>query len=616
MAHFSFRARLHRATALLLASILLLAPGVGGVRAGAGSDQISHGIAMHGATRLDPGFDHFPYVNPAAPKGGSLRLGRIGTFDSLNPFIVRGNSPEGMRGYVFESLMARSSDEAFSLYGLIASGISVSADRSSITFHLRPEAKFSDGRPITSADVVFSHRVLRAKGQPFMRSHYSRVEHVTALDAHTVRFDFKALGDRELALIVGLMPILPAHLFDEASFDQTTLRPVVGSGPYVLGEIVPGRRVSFVRNPDYWGWHVAANKGRHNFDTVRIEYFRDDGAMFEAFKAGQIDLRQEDDPARWGTGYDFPGVRRGDVVLREEASGWPAGMLALAFNTRRHVFQDRRVRRAFIEMFHFSEINRLLYNGLFKRSDSFFARSSLAAAGVGATADERRILAGHEASVSEQIMAGTVPIPSGAAYQPLRPRLENAYRLLKDAGYEVRGNALVHTGSGRQLSFEFLAASKAQERLVLAFARTLRRMGIAVRIRQVDSSQYWSRLKSFDFDMIQWRWPASLSPGNEQIHRWTSRYADIEGSLNYPGVREPAVDVAISAMLAAKERAEFEAAVRVLDRVLLSGDYVIPLFHAESQWIAHWRHLSAPKVSPLTGTSLDTWWYDPAPARP
>lgn len=595
-------------------SILIVMLCYPAMSAGATRDPL-HGIAMHGLPELADGFAHFPYVNANAPKGGTLRLGVLGTFDNLNPFIIRGLSPEGLRSYVFESLLARSADEPFSLYGLIAWKIEVGSERDSITFHLRPEARFSDGVAITSADVAFSHRLLKAKGWPYMRSHYSKVDRIDVINQHTVRFHFAAKGDRELALIMGLMPILPRHAFSQDTFEQTTLKPVIGSGPYTIGVVSPGRRISFVRNVDYWGWGLPANRGRHNFDAIQVEFFRDDAGLFEAFKSGSIDVRVEEDPARWAERYDFPAVRRGNVVLKEAVTTWPAGMLALVFNTRREQFKDRRVRRALAELFPFSEINRLYYNGLYRRSQSFFARSALASTGRAASKYERQILAQHPGVVPASIMAGH-GAPSGHdGYMPLRPRLEAAYRLLREAGYEVRGHRLVNVKSGQALGFEFLAASKAQERLMLAFARTLERLGIVVRIRQVDASQYGARLKSFDYDMIQWRWPASLSPGNEQIPRWSSQFADTEGSLNYPGVKEPAVDAAIAAMLSATDRVSFEDAVRALDRVLLAGDYVIPLFHAESQWIAHWRHLRSPAVTPMAGVGFDTWWNEPISGR-
>lgn len=591
--------------ALLLAALLV---------AGTGSAEPAgdppHGIAMHGQPALPAGFRHFPYVDPNAPRGGTLHLGVLGTFDNLNPFIIRGNSPESIRGYVFESLMARSADEPFTLYGLIAERITVGDGRSSITFHLRPEARFSDGVSITSADVAFSHRVLKAKGPPYMRSHYSKVVRVETPDAHTIRFDFGSQKDREVALIVGLMPVLPRHAFDEETFERTTLAPVIGSGPYTIDSVAPGRQITYRRNSKYWGWHLAVNKGRHNFDTVKVEYFRDDAALFEAFKTGQIDVRMEDDPARWAVAYNFPAVSQGRIVLREAPNHWPAGMLALAFNTRRELFKDARVRRAFIEMFHFSEINRLLYNGLYRRSRSYFARSDLASEGHVASPEELKIIAPFAKSLPPAILAGAGYLPESSPFEALRPRLVEAQRLLSDAGWDMKDGRLVNRENGRPFAFEFLALSRSQERLMLAFARTLRRMGIDARVRQVDSSQYRARLRSFDFDMVQWRWTASLSPGNEQIHRWSSRYADVEGSLNYAGVRDPAVDAAIDAMLAAVDRGAFEAAVRALDRVLLSGEYVIPLFHADAQWVAYWNVLKSPSKVPLSGLNFDTWWRD------
>ncbi len=597
---------------LLMLSVLLAAPATAEVTATGPSSSRqtpSHGIAMHGQPRLADGFAHFPYVNPKAPKGGGLRLGVLGTFDSLNPFIVRGNSASGVRAHVFESLMGRSADEPFALYGLIARRIAIGPERRSITFYLRPEAKFSDGKPITSADVVFSHRMLSTKGWPYLRAHYSKVARITTPDAHTVMFEFGPQNDREIALIMGLMPILPRHRFNEQTFDRTTLQPIIGSGPYTITNVKPGRSLTYRRNPNYWGSALAQNVGRHNFETVQIEYYRDEAALFEAFKTGQIDIRIEQDPARWADSYTFPAVRAGQVRLTETPSRQPAGMSALVFNTRRTVFKDKRVRRALIEAFHFATINRQLYHGLYARTASYFARSQLSSVGKPASPVERQIFVRFPGVVSPRILAGHRTVTTHTPPRALRQALKSAYSLLTSAGYVAQNGWLRHTKTGKRLAFEFLAANKRQERLMLAYARILRRLGIKVLIRQVHTSQYQSRRNTFDFDMIQWRWPASLSPGNEQISRWSSKAADTEGTLNYPGVREPAVDAAISLMLSAKDRHTFEAGVHALDRILLSGDYVIPLFHARHQWIAYWNHIARPSVAPLNGVRFDTWWY-------
>jgi len=571
----------------------------------------THGIAMHGAPALPAGFAHFPYVNPDAPKGGQLRLGVLGSFDSLNPFIVKGVAPSGLREYVFESLMARSADEPFTLYGLIAERIEVASDRSSITFHLRPEARFSDGRAITAADVAFSHKVLMEKGWPYHRTYYRKVQRLEQLDLHSVRFVFETGtngADREMPLIIGLMPILPAHAFDPETFERTSLEPPVGSGPYVVARIDAGRTLVYRRNPTYWGREVATQRGRFNFDEIRYDFFRDSSSLFEAFKAGQIDARAEDDPARWAEGYRFAAVGDGRVMVREFKTGLPAGMSALVFNTRRQPFNNPLVRRALIHAFDAEWINRSLFHGLYRRSESFFARSELASTGRPADARERELLAPFPGSVRQDVLEGRFRLPTTDGSGTDRDGLRVAHGLLTEAGYEIRDGRLIKSDTGEPFSFEFLAANRAQERLMLSFAELLKRIGIAVRVRQVDSAQYWTRTKTFDFDMIQWTWGASLSPGNEQINRWSSKAAAARGSLNFAGVENAAADAMIEALLAAEQREDFISAVRALDRVLLSGDYVIPLFHVPGQWLAYWRHLKMPAATPLFGTDYDTWW--------
>lgn len=589
-----------------LASMLMVALLPAPLAAGEAVGQ--HGIAMHGEPALPPDFEHLPYVNPDAPKGGQLRMGVLGTFDSLNPFIIKGVTPSGVREYVYESLMARSQDEPFTLYGLIAERIEVPNDRSWITFHLRPEARFSDGHPITPEDVLHSHQLLKEHGWPYHRSHYSKVARAEQTGPHSVRFTFKEGGDREIPLILGLMPILPKHHMTPERFERTSLEPPVGSGPYIIANVDAGRSLVFRRNPDYWGKDLPINRGRYNFDEIKLDFYRDSASLFEAFKAGVIDVRAEDDPGRWAEGYSFQAVADGRVRKQEFETGAPAGMTGLVFNTRRPVFADQRVRRALILMFDAEWINRSLFHGLYERTTSYFDRSNLASTGHPASELERALLAPYMDEIHPDALAGRSRLPVGDGSGNNRAALRQAFQLLQAAGYELRGNRLVHAETGAPLTFEFLASSRSQERIMLSYANMLERLGIKVNIRQVDSAQYWTRLKSFDFDMIQWTWGSSLSPGNEQINRWSSRAADIDGSLNYAGVKSPAADAMIDAMLTVHTYEELTAAVRAFDRVLLSGDYVIPLFHIPKQWIAHWSHLQAPERTALLGTSFDLWW--------
>jgi peptide/nickel transport system substrate-binding protein len=567
-----------------------------------------HGLAMHGAPKHAAAFSHFPYVNPDAPRGGRLVLGVHGSFDSLNPFIIRGVSASGLRDYVYESLMARSGDEPFSLYGLIAESIELPPDRAFITFHLRREAKFSDGQPITPEDVLFSHRVLKEKGWPFHRSHYGKVAKAEKVGERSVRFAFAVAGDREVPLLIGLMPILPSHKLTAETFERTTLEPPVGSGPYAVARVDAGRSVTYRRNPDWWARDLPVTRGRFNFDEVRFEYFRDAASLFEAFKAGEIDLRGEEDPGRWVEGYRFAAVADGRVVKQEFDVALPSGMSALVFNTRRPHFQDPRVRRAFIRMFDAEWINRNLFNGLYRRTQSYFERSYLSSHGRPADARERALLAPFPDLVKPEILDGAFRLPATDGTGTNRTDLRAAYQLLKEAGYSLKGGRLMK--GGVPLSVEFLAQTRGQERLTLSFARTLERLGIEMRVRQVDNAQFELRRKTFDFDMLPWTWPASLSPGNEQIHRWSSTHADVEGSLNLAGVKNPAADAVIDALLRAEAQEEFAAAVRAFDRVLMSGDYVIPLFHLPKLWVAYWSHLKRPAIAPLAGYDVDTWWTE------
>ncbi len=568
---------------------------------------VAHGIAMHGEPALPDGFTAFPYVNADAPKGGRVTLGSSGSFDNLNPMIVRGEPVQGIREFVVESLMARSQDEPFTLYGLIAERIDVPENRSEVTFHLDPRAKFSDGAPVTVRDVIFSFEVLRDKGRPNYRTYYKKVARTETISDHAVRFVFTDAEDRELPLILGLMPVLPAHLMAADTFEQTTLNPIVGSGPYRIGTVNAGRSITYTRNPDYWGKDLPVNRGRFNFDEIRFDYFREGTTLFETFKTGGIDVRNEDDPGTWAKGYDFPAVRSGQIALEQMPIGLPAGMTGLVFNTRRPVFADDRVRLALIHLFNFEWVNKSFFHGLYKRSQSYFERSVLSSAGRPADARERTLLAPFANAVRPEILEGTFSAPESDGTAHNRANARKAFELLESAGYTMQGGRLVDA-KGNPLTFELLAGTTGQERLLGSFANDLARLGIRARIRVVDSAQYQARLKDYDFDMIQFTWPSSLSPGNEQLFRWSSKVADMPGSYNYAGVKNPAADAMIAAMLAAKTDEDFVSAVRALDRVLLSGHYVIPLFHAPVQWIASWKRLAHPEKIPLFGFNLDTWW--------
>ena len=568
------------------------------------------GIALHGAPALGTGFDHFPYVNPVAPKGGRITLGQQGSFDSLNPLIIKGVAAAGTREFQIESLMARGLDEPFTLYGLIAETIDVADDKKSVTFDLNPKAAFSDRRPITADDVIFSFELLKTKGRPNHRTYFAKVTLAEKIAERRVRFTFQGASDRELPLILGLMPVLAKHAMNPETFEQTTMTPLVGSGPYTISRIDAGRSISYKRDPGYWGNDLPVIKGRFNFEEIRFEYYREGSVMLEAFKSGGIDLRLEEDPANWASQYDFPAVRDGRVVKKEFDIALPAGMTALVFNTRRDIFKNPIVRRALINLFDFEWINRTLYYGLQKRTDSYFVRSYLASTAIPADASERELLAAYPGAVRPEILDGKFRLAQSDGSGQNRDNQKAAFELLTQAGYKLEQGRLIDSATGKPLGFEILAQNRSQEALLLSFARGLEPLGIKAVVRMVDSAQYQARLNDYDYDMIQTTWTSSLSPGNEQLFRWSESTAATPGSYNFAGVKNPAADAMIDAMLAAGDKEAFVSAVRALDRVLLSGDYVIPMFHVPKQWVGHWTRLKHPAKTPVFGYAVDTWWIE------
>jgi microcin C transport system substrate-binding protein len=575
----------------------------------AGEPRLAHAIAMHGEPRYPADFDHFGYLDPDAPKGGVFRNAATGTFDTLNPYITRGRAALGL-GYVTESLMRRSWDEPFSLYGLIAESITVPDDRAWVEFTLRPEARWHDGWPITPADVLFSWRTLRDHGRPNHRSYYARVAAAVQTGERSVRFTFseEGAGDREMALIMGLMPILPEHAWRTRDFDRTTLEPPLGSGPYRIDRFEPGRSIVYRRVPGYWGRDLPINRGQYNFDEIRYDYYRDDGVALEAFKAGAYDFRREIDPAKWATGYDFPAARDGRVTLETLTHGRPEPMRALIFNTRRPWFSDRRVRAALAQALDFDWINRALFHGAYSRTASYYPNSELAAEGPPGPA---------ELAVLEPLRRDLPPEVFGPAYVPpstdgggpagLRANLRRALDLLAQAGWTIREGRLVDA-AGAALEFEILLVSPDDEKIALEYGRALRRIGVVARVRTVDSAQYQARLEAFDFDMTLNRWTSTLSPGNEQLYYWGSEAADQRGSRNYTGIRSPAIDALAKGLGAAVDRADLVARVRALDRALTWGHYVVPLHHLPGDRVAYWSRLRRPAVTPVYGMVIDAWW--------
>jgi peptide/nickel transport system substrate-binding protein len=575
--------------------------------------EARHGIAMHGEPALPADFTHQRYVNPDAPKGGRLVHGVLGTFDSLNPLIVRGIAPPQIRGHVVESLLARGYDEPFTLYGLVAKTVETDAARSTVTFTIDPAARFSDGTRITPQDVIFSWQLLRDKGRPNHRTYYAKVVKAEAVGEHAVRFDLAGSEDRELPLILGLMPVLAKHATNPDTFEETSFTAPLGSGPYRVGKVDPGKSLSLVRDPNYWGRDLPINRGFWNFDEVRLDYYRDANSHLEAFKRGLYDWRAEQDPGRWQTAYDFPALRDGRVVKETFSTGLPKPSFYYVFNTRRAVFSDIRVREALATLFDFEWINRNLFFGLYQRPASYFDGSELSAHKRPADERERALLAPFPDAVRSDVMAGTwSPTVSDGSGRD-RAVLQRAIALFVAAGYELRGTNLVERRTAKPFEFEILVNTRDEERLALAYASSLRRAGITARVRFVDAVQFEGRRIAYDFDMIQNRWDQSASPGNEQAFYWGSAAADSQGTRNYMGVKSPAVDAMIAALLKADRREDFVAAVRALDRVLISGTYTVPLFHLPEQWVARWTAIRHPSATSLSGYLPETWWREPKP---
>ena len=575
----------------------------------------SYAIAMHGAPALPPDFSHMPYANPNAPRGGRLVWSVLGTFDSLNPLIVRGLAVQQIRGFVVESLMARGNDEAFTLYGLLARSVETDDARSYVTFHLDPRARFSDGKPVTAEDVLFSWALLRDQGRPNHRQYYAKVAKADAPDPLTARFDLAGANDRELPLILGLMPVLPKHAVDPATFEETTMTGPVGSGPYRVGAVKPGSSVTLVRNPDYWGRDLAVNRGLYNFDEIRLDFYREANGQFEAFKRGLYDFRVETEPLRWHDGYDFPAVRTGEVIREAIKTGLPQPSEFLVFNTRRPPFADIRVRQALTLLFDFEWINRNYFYGLYARAGGFFAGSELSSYGRAADARERELLQQADAHVPADILDGSYRLPVSDGSGRDRAALRGALMLLSEAGYELDGTVLRQRTTRAPLAFEILVTTRDQERIALAYQRDLKRAGIEASVRAVDPVQFDQRRLGYEFDMLQNRWDQSLSPGNEQSFYWGSQAADIPGTRNYMGAKDPAIDALIAALLEARERPAFISAVRALDRTLMSGFYAIPLFNVADQWIARWNRIEWSAATALTGALPETWWHKADPQQ-
>jgi len=597
-----------RPTAAIIAALVLAGP----IQAVAAEPVEGHGIAMHGDLRYGPDFEHFDYVNPDAPKGGTLRLSDTGSFDSLNPFIIKGEAAAGL-GLTYDTLTAQSADEPFSEYGLLAETIETPEDRSWVQFTLRAEARWHDGRPVTADDLLFSFHTLREKGAPFYRFYYASVESTEKIDERTVRFTFKPGDNRELPLILGQLTVLPRHYWEGRAFDQTTLEPPLGSGPYRIRSFEPGRRIVYERVADYWGRDLAVNKGRHNVDVMSYDYYRDRTVELEAFKAGEFDYRVENSAKNWASAYDIPAVRDRLLIKDEIPHNRPAGMQGFVYNTRHGQFADRRVRAALAYAFDFEWSNKNLFYGQYKRTRSYFDNSELGATGLPGP-EELKVLEPFRGKVPDEVFTREYNPPATDGTGRIRANLREGDRLLKEAGWIIRDGRRVRADDGRPFEFVITLISPEFERVALPFAKNLERLGVSARVRTVDTAQYLRLIETFDFDMIVFPFGQSSSPGNEQRLYWGSAAADQPGSRNFAGIRDEAVDALVEALIAAPDRDSLIVRARALDRVLQWGFYVIPHFHLDYDRIAYWAVFGRPEVTPAQGAQFDAWWIDPARA--
>lgn len=571
-----------------------------------------HGIAMHGPPALSPDFTHLPHANPDAPKGGRFVVGAPGGFDSLNPWILRGRAPAEIRAHTVESLLGRSWDEPFTLYGLLAESIETPLDRSWVEFTLRPEARFSDGSQVTVDDVIFSMEMVARSGRPNFRPVWSKVATVEPRGPLSVRFTF-AEPDREAPLILGLAPIFKKAQWEGRDFAEPSMEPIIGSGPYVVAEFEANRFLSLKRDAVYWGRHLPFNVGRNNFDEIRVEYFRDGQAHFDALKAGIINFYRETDPVRWSESAAIPAVVEGKLTRSEIPHQRPSGMYGFVFNTRRPLFADIRVRRALTHAFNFEWINETMFNGAYQRIGSYFDNSPLAHVGA-AEGREREILAPFADSLPPGALDAAYDPPSAESDPRNRRNLRLAAQLLEEAGWTVRDGAL-RDAAGRPFAFEILLATSAEERIAGVFRDALAMLGIEATVRTVDQAQHQARLNEYDYDMIVNRWGMSLSPGNEQRFYWGREGVEEFGTRNYMGVNDPAVEASIDALLSARNEENFTAAARALDRALSAGIYVIPFWHAPTSWIVHAAELRFPVRLPIYGDWIgwapEVWWAEP-----
>ena len=574
---------------------------------------VSHGISLYGDMKYGPDFRNFDYVNPNAPKGGTLVQGSSVSFDTLNPYTLKGTPASGL-GLMYDSLMVGSADEPSTHYGLIARSIEYPADRSFAIFHLDPRARFQDGTDITADDVVFSFNILIEKGSPVYRQYYAQVDKVEALDDLTVRFDFKPGNNRELPMIVADLAIMPKHYWEGRDFSKTTFDIPVGSGAYKIQSIEAGRRITYERVKDYWAADLPVNRGSNNYDTIRYDTYRDLDVERQAFFAGEYLVRSEHSSREWNTAYNTPAVQNGEIKKEFLPDNLPNGMQAYVFNTRKPLFSDRRVREALQYAFDFEWLNRAMFYGAYKRNVSYFANSELAATGL-PTGEELGILKGFKSQLPPELFTEPPYLPNFDPPNGRREALRHSIKLLQEAGWELRDQQLVNSKTGQPFRFELIIRQPGIEKIALVLKARLRQLGVTLDIRLIDTGQWINRIQAYDFDMTTFWWQQSLSPGNEQQIFWSSAAADQPGTRNFAGIKNPVIDELIGLVIDADNRETLVQRVRALDRVLQWGFYVIPQYYLGGDRMAYWDVFGRPDTVPLKGTSVMTWWIDPEKSR-
>ena len=578
------------------------------VFAGNAHAATTHGMSLFGDLKYGPDFRHFDYVNPDAPKGGTVRYATLGTFDNLNPFVIKGVAAAGITD-IFDTLTVASEDEPSSEYGLVAETIELAPDKLSVLYTLRKEARFHDGTPMTPEDVIWTFETLRAKGLPHYRSYYGDVTKVEKEGERGVRFSFKSADNRELPQIIGQMPVLSKAYWSGRDFAGTTLDAPLGSGPYKVESLDPGRSITYRRVTDYWAADLPVNKGRHNVDVIRYDYYRDGTIALEAFKAGQYDVRLENVSKNWATGYDGPALRAGLIKKEAIPNQRPSGMQGFGYNLRRPLFQDPRVREALAYAFDFEWSDKELFYNAYTRTRSYFDNSELAATGV-PQGEELKILEKFRGQIPDEVFTTEYDPPKYDGSGNIRDGLRAALKLLKEAGWTFKGERLVNDETGQPFEFEIILVQPEFERIVLPFKKNLERMGIDARVRTIDSAQYERRMQTFDFDMAVVSFGASESPGNELRDYFGSQAAEEPGSQNLLGIKSKVIDELIEELITAPDRASLVAHTRALDRVLQYGYYVIPHYHVSAFRVAYWDKFRRPAISPKFAVGLDTWWVD------